>query len=718
MHLAERFNDLETCVDRIVARAGPAIVACAPLGLGKPNRLLNALYRRVAVDPSLSLTLYTALTLARPPKRPGLEGRFAGPFVERHFGADYPDLAYVADLRADRVPPNIRIVEFYLQSASMLGNDHAQRHYASINYTHVAREVAARGPTVLLQQVARRGDRLSLSSNTDTTRDLLEQLAAAGAPTPYRVAAVHPRMPFLGHDAEVGEDFFDAVLDEPGNDHRLFGLPHEPVQLAEFALGLHASTLVRDGGTLQIGIGALSDALVHGLLLRHRHNDRWRDALDRLRGGAQPPNLAAIGGEEPFARGLYGASEMVMDGFMHLRRAGILGRRVYDDLALQRLLNAGAVGESADGATLDRLIEAGVVAVPLDAPSLAWLQRFGLVDEAASLHDGVLRLPDGTAVGADLLDRGHRALLSSRIAGRRLRGGRYLHGAFWLGTRDLQDWLSSLAGDDWDGLCMTRVSWINELYGGREALDVAQRHQARFFNTCMIHTLLGAAVSDALADGQVVSGVGGQYNFVAMAHALADGRSAMMLRATRDSGGTAMSNIVWNYGHATIPRHLRDLLVTEYGVADLRGCTDEEVVQRTLAVADARFVDALAAKARSAGKLARGFVVPDAWRRNTPAMLEDALRVHRLRGDFPVFPFGSDFDADELKLLPALKRLRAETSTRSGKLRAVAAALAGPAPDPAHRSLLARLSLAEPRTLAERIEARLVSRALRAVAAP
>jgi acyl-CoA hydrolase len=716
MHTAERFNELDACVERIVARAGPAIVAAAPLGLGKPNRLLNALYRRVAGDPALSLTLYTALSLARPPRRPGLEGRFAGPFVARHFGADYPDLAYVDDLRANRVPANIRIVEFYMQSASMLGNDHAQRHYASINYTHVAREVAARRPTVLLQQVARRGDRLSLSSNTDTTRDLLDQLAAAGAPAPYRVAVVHPRMPFLGHDAEVGEDFFDAVLDEPGNDHRLFALPHEPVLLAEFALGLHASALVRDGGTLQIGIGALSDALVHGLLLRHRHNDRWRDALARLRGAPLPDNLAAIGGEDAFSRGLYGASEMVMDGFMHLRRAGILKRRVYDDLALQRLLNAGSIGEVADGATLDRLLEAGVVASPLDAPSVAWLVRFGLLDEGARVHDGLLQLADGTVVGADLFDRGHRALLSARIAGRRLRGGRYLHGAFWLGTRDLQDWLSGLAGEDWDGLCMTRVSWINELYGGREALDVAQRHQARFFNTCMMHTLFGAAVSDALAEGQVVSGVGGQYNFVAMAHALPDGRSAMMLRATRDSGGATVSNLVFNYGHATIPRHLRDLLVTEYGVADLRGCTDEEVVQRTLAVCDARFVDALAARAKAAGKLARDFVVPDRWRRNTPAMLEDALRAHRLRGDFPVFPFGSDFDADELKLLPALKHLKAATATRGARLRTILGALAGGAPEPAHGPLLARLGLASPRSMEEKIEARLVSQALRAAA--
>ena len=713
MPVAERFNDIDTAVARIIERAGPALVVAAPLGLGKPNRLLNALYRRVAGDTTLSLTVYTALSLARPVPRPGLESRFAAPFIARHFGADYPDLGYIDDLRAGRVPSNIRISEFYLQSASMLGNEHAQRHYASINYTHVAREVAARGPTVLLQLVARRGDRLSLSSNTDTTRDLLDRLAADGQPRPYCVAVVHPALPFLGHDAEVAEDFFDAIVDEPGNTHALFALPREPVMLSEYALGLHASALVRDGGTLQIGIGALSDALVHGLLLRHRHNDRWCDALARLRGGPAPAIVARVGGEDRFARGLYGASEMVMDGFMHLRRAGILKREVFDDLALQRLLNAGAIGAVADAGTLDRLIEAEVVSTALDRPSLAWLQRYGLVDEQAVLHDGSLRLPDGTRIGADLLDRGHRALLAARIAGRRLRGGRYLHGAFWLGSRLLQDWLRDLSGDDWDGLCMTRVSWINELYGGREPLDVAQRHAARFFNTCMMHTVLGAAVSDGLADGQLVSGVGGQYNFVAMAHALADGRSAMMMRATRDSGGRTLSNVVWNYGHTTIPRHLRDLLVTEYGVADLRGCTDEEVIERTLAITDARFIDGLVAQAKTAGKLARQFTVPDAWRRNTPQGLREALREHVARGDFPQFPFGSDFNPDELAILPALKWLKAATATRGGRLRALLGALAAGGPDPAHAPLLARLGLDRPATLAARIEARLVSRALR-----
>lgn len=714
----EALDTLDLAVDRILERCGAHVVAAAPLGLGKPNRLLNALYGRVKAAPDLRLTLYTALSLARPPCKPGLEGRFTAPFVARHFGADYPELEYVMDLRAGTLPERIRIHEFYLQSASMLGNLRAQADYVSLNYTHVAREIARRGVNLILQQVARRGERLSLSCNADTTLDLIDEIRRTGAPMPYRVAVVHPGLPFLGNDAELPCAAFDAVLEEPGNTHRLFALPHEPVLPPEFALGLNASTLVRDGGTLQIGIGALSDALVYGLLLRHQANADWRQALAALPGGGFGPLAACIGGDAPFSRGLYGASEMVMDGFMHLRRAGILTRTVYDHLGLQRLLNEGRIATTADAGTLDRLIEAGVVASPLDAPSLEFLIDFGLVPAGTRLAAGEIHHADGTRSSADLHQTEARHQLATRIAGRRLAGGRYLHGAFWLGTRALIEWLGNLEGDDYAGLCMTRVSWINQLYGGREALDIAQRHQARFFNTCMMATLTGAAVSDGLGDGQVVSGVGGQYNFVAMAHAIPDGRSVLMLRATRESGGTLRSNIVWNHGHVTIPRHLRDVVVTEYGVADLRGASDEETITRMIAIADARFQDELLATARRAGKVRPAFRIPDAWRRNTPQAIADALAPQRAAGRFASFPFGHDFDADEFRLLPALKWLKSRTATRAGRLALLARAPFAGRGTADDAPLLARLGLASPSGLEAQLLRGLVVQALHAVRTP
>ena len=140
---------------------------------------------------------------------------------------------------------------------------------------------------------------------------------------------------------------------------------------------------------------------------------------------------------------------------------------------------------------------------------------------------------------------------------------------------------------------MMPVSFTNELYGD-EAAKRRARVDARFVNNAMMATLMGAAISDGLENGQVVSGVGGQYNFVAQAFALQGARSILTLEATRQAGARTQSNIRWSYGHETIPRHLRDVFVTEYGVADLRGKSDADVIAAMLQVADSRFQDELA----------------------------------------------------------------------------------------------------------------------------
>ncbi len=62
----------------------------------------------------------------------------------------------------------------------------------------------------------------------------------------------------------------------------LFAPPSEPVNDTKYAIGLHAAGLVRDGGTLQIGIGQVGDALAQGLIVRHRDNAAFRSLMQRL----------------------------------------------------------------------------------------------------------------------------------------------------------------------------------------------------------------------------------------------------------------------------------------------------------------------------------------------------------------------------------------------------------------------------------------------------
>jgi hypothetical protein len=606
------FDDPQRIADEIIARVGKNIVLALPLGLGKANHVANALFNRAAADPTIDLHIFTALTLEKPRAKGDLERRFVAPLAERLF-AGYPELAYGVALREGRLPPNVKVDEFFFAAGTRLGIGAAQQSYISANYTHALRYVLDRGVNVIAQLVAKRerdgGTRVSLSCNPDLTLDLLACRARNECDFLF-VGQVNSELPFMPGDVALGE--FDLMLDSAATDFPLFAPPHEPIGLAEYAIGLHVARTVADGGTLQLGIGLLGDAVTHALILRHRHNAEFRDLVARL----DPADLAALRESAPFAAGLYGVSEMFVEGFLHLLRAGVLKREV----------------------------------------------------------DGAL-----------------------------------LHAAFFLGSRAFYRALREMPEAELAKLRMGPVSFVNELYGD-EAAKRRARVKARFVNNAMMATLLGAVISDALENGQVVSGVGGQYNFVAQGFALADARSIIVLRATRTARRRTTSTILWNYGHTTIPRHLRDVVVTEYGIADLRGKTDRDVIAAMLAIADSRFQGELLRRAKDAGKIEKSFELPAACRDNTPERIARALKPAREQGLLPPFPFGSDFTATEERLIPALELLRAAPPIRLAGL--LARGLLASAPTKDVRECLARMGLAHPSSPTEYVEAALLHAAL------
>ncbi len=93
---------LEQAVDRVLSEIAGPIHLGLPLGLGKPNRWVNALYARVREMPERQLTIYTALCLARPRAGQDLQRRFLEPFVDRVYG-DYPELDFLADLHSGKL---------------------------------------------------------------------------------------------------------------------------------------------------------------------------------------------------------------------------------------------------------------------------------------------------------------------------------------------------------------------------------------------------------------------------------------------------------------------------------------------------------------------------------------------------------------------------------------------------------------------------------------
>lgn len=685
-------DDLEAAIDLAIERVGSRLIVAAPLGLGKPVQLLNALYHRARRDSSISLHIYTALSLEVPKPASDIEASLAGPIMERLFG-DYEGLDYLSDLRSGRLPPNVEVSEFYVKAGSMKHVASAQQNYISSNYTHIARDICAAGVNVLCQLLAFRdtddGIRLSLSCNPDTAADVLDMLEESRPGAYVTLGQLHPDLPFMGNDALVAPERFTALLRNPAWDRRLFAVPNAAVPLTDYATALHASTLVVDGGTLQIGIGSLGDAVAKALILRHQQNDRYRAMLKALDPGVGAETSA-------FSSGLYVSTEMFVNGMLRLMQAGVVRRKVYDNLPIQQGLNSGAIGETIDEQFYHYARESGLLPPRLEDASLERLKYFGVVGEAVSLNGEELCI-GGDKVANDTRDEETVAALLASSSGT-LRNGRVLHGGFFLGPADFYETLRTMGAADREEICMTSVARTNQLLLD-PALYRAQRVHARFINTGMIVSLSGAVTSDALEDGTVISGVGGQYNFVAMAHDLPGARSVLCIRATRGSGKDVASNIVPHYGHTTIPRHLRDIVVTEYGVADLRGQSDSEVIKRLLAIADSRFQDELLSWAKSVGKVASDYRIPPEQQNNTPQHIAQALGG--ARDLLPDYPFGTELTDQERELAASLRRIKALSDEPAQFLARAFRALIHHADGEAARPYLERIQLEHPHTKRE-----------------
>ena len=396
----QKFDEVGECVEAAIRRVGSKIVLVIPLGMGKPVAFVNELYRRAARDPGIDLTIITALSLNRPAGKTDLDQRLIGPMAERIWG-DYPDLDYLKAAKERKLPPNVKIREFFVQAGVWLNVESTQQEYISSNYSHVVRDAIAMGANMLAQSISSRGqgarEQFSLSSNPDLSLDMLDYFeAAAAAGTPVvSIGSVNRRMPFMLGEAALSRPRFDLVLDHERYEHDPFCIPNAAIGDVEHALGLNAASLVRDGGTLQLGIGELGESIVYALQLRQQRNDVYRHVLG-LTGVSDRfgKTIEEIGGFGTLERGVFANTEMFVDGFLELYRSGILSRRVYPHAALQRLLDDGIVTEKPDEEMLVAFARAGMRLI--DAREFAALEKCGLFAPGTT-HDGKYTIKIGRA---------------------------------------------------------------------------------------------------------------------------------------------------------------------------------------------------------------------------------------------------------------------------------------------------------------------------------
>lgn len=705
------FSDVEPCIDALLQKVGKKVVIAG--GFGRPAFIFNELYKRALVDPSIQLTMITGVSFSRPKGGSDLEKRFLEPFVERVFG-NLPELDYVKPYMQGKLPDNVEIVEVFLQAGTFLNNRHAQQNYVYSNFTHWLRDMVEQGCNVFSQMTCKQevDGKLMYSMSGDAyTLDILprlKKLKDEGKDVAI-IGQVNNELPFMYNDAIVPPETYDFILEDEKYNHTLLGPPSPPVDTTDYMIGLNASSLLSDGGTLQIGIGSLGDAITYGCILRQEQNSRYNAILSAM--GTLDEFGAIvdeIGGTEPFEKGLYGSTEMFADGFRHLYNHNILKRAVYSDAGLQRLINDDKIEAEITADTLKTLLEEGVISSVLQPSDMEFLQKFGIFRDSITLENGLLLCADGTQIQADLGNVDATALIVQHCLGDSLRGGIVLHAGFFLGPQAMYQQLRDMTELESKKICMTDIAFVNQLYGCEEIARL-HRQKARFINTTVMVSLLGAACSDGLENGHKISGVGGQYNFVAMAHALDDARSILMCRSTRTKGGSVSSNIVWNYGHTTIPAHLRDMVITEYGIAMLRGQREKVVIARLLNIADSRFQEELLQQAKSAGKIEDDYEIPLQYRNNFPQRLKDV--VAQLKSEpqsqhaaqlFPKFPFGTDFTPEELVLADVLQKLKSKMGSRRTMFKALAGALrTATSPVEAAAPYLARMGLDKPKSFKE-----------------
>lgn len=709
------YNDVKKSVDDVLDYMGNEISFAMTLALGKPILFINELYRRAKEDSTIKLNIVTALALERPRFKSEIEKRFMGPLVDRIFKGT-PEFQYMHDFRTGKLPKNVEIFEFFNKAGGYMETPEAQRNHMNSNYTHVIRDAMDFGCNVFGQLISCReinGKTMySMGCNTDICIEAIRELhkmRAKGCKVAI-IGEVNTRLPFMYGDAVFAGDQYDMLLHGPEFNYPLFGPPKESVSLRDHAIGLHVSALVKDGGTLQVGIGALGDAIAAGLSMRQNENEEYNRVLKTTGIADKYPDLIErIGGTGKFKQGLYGSSEMFVDAFFQLYKSGVLKRKVYDSIPIMKLMNAGKLaGNKIPADIIELLMEVEGIDSVLKEKDFKMLSKYGILREGLEFKDGYI--VDGNCrISADFT-RPENVAAMKTLLGNKLKRGKVILGAFFIGPRAFYNALNSMSEEERMQFGMSGVEKVNQLYGNEE-LRSLQRKDGRFVNAGMMVNVFGAITSDTLECGRVVSGIGGQYNFVSMAHALPDGRLIMMIRSTRNSCKKVKSNIVYTYGHTSIPKHLRDIIVTEYGIADVRGKPDSKIIEEIIKITDSRFQDDLIKEAKLHGKLAPDFELAPEYRQNFPQKLEALLKPFQADGHFTPFPFGTDFTTEEIAIGGSLKALAAKKKTAI--IKGLVAELFRPIP-PCAKPYLERMQLDKPKTGKEKIMRKVVLSAMRA----
>jgi acyl-CoA hydrolase len=247
-------------------------------------------------------------------------------------------------------------------------------------------------------------------------------------------------------------------------------------------------------------------------------------------------------------------------------------------------------------------------APPTDADKAIAEHTVGIIPSGATLQTGIGSIPNQIATLLAEGDGGDYGLHSEMFtdgcmrlhrAGKITNTGKGQYAGvsvttFAFGSPELYEWL-----DGNESVAFLPVEIVNspEVIGANN--DMIS------INGALAIDIHGQVVADTI-NGDQFSGIGGAEDFVAGAGLDLADRSLICLPSTFEKDGELQSRIVPWFGPGaviTTPRHQVDVIVSEYGVAELEGKTVKERGEALAAISHPQFRDELLA---AAGRAAKG----------------------------------------------------------------------------------------------------------------
>ena len=199
-----------------------------------------------------------------------------------------------------------------------------------------------------------------------------------------------------------------------------------------------------------------------------------------------------------------------------------------------------------------------------------WILQLGTLENKQDLGVHSENLPRGTA---SLVMKG---VITGRF--KTLNPGKVVSTACGGGTKEEMDFI--------------HMNPTFELYGPDYVLDprvIAAHDNMVAINSALTVDLTGQIAAESIGPS-MISGTGGQLAFAIGANLSKGGRNIIVLRSTAQGG--KVSRIVPQLQSGTVvtvPRTLADIIITEYGIASLKGKTQRQRAEELIAIAHPDF---------------------------------------------------------------------------------------------------------------------------------